>query len=471
MQTLVLRNLRPAKRQWAVLLAIFLFLPSACSDSTPPVGELGAVEGFVGVVAVEEPRAALLAQDILSAGGTASDAATAAFFAMTVTYPVGVGLGGGGICIVYDAISATVESLDFLPRPAAAGGEVLIPGSLRGMASLHARYGRLRWSQVVTPAERMARFGHPMSRALNRRLANSKQILDGDLMLKRLFLSNDGAVKAEGVQIEQVELATVLGRIRAKGVSDFHGGESGKLFVEDTTKLGGKITIDEIRKYIPSWKKTRTWEFGNLVVHGPTEDIAGGRILASMVDGFESAGQFDATTRLQVTAAAIGDQVVQSHGGDAALAIIDSRGNAVSCQFTMGKELGMGRMLPSLGFAATSAASPIDHVAPMLASNPHLDQGYFAAASSQGLAGLAALAPLVVGVLEEDQELAAAISALRAVKLGTRGEEITETGDGRGARIGLVQAAHCLTAVTRSPELCTAVSDPRGYGLAPGQVR
>ena len=135
-------NFRPVKLQWAALFSASCILLTGCGDPGPQLGELGAVKGFRGVVAVEEPRAALAAFDILSAGGTASDAAAAAFFTMTVTYPVGAGLGGGGICIAYDAISDKVESIDFLPRAAANGGTMMVPGALRGVASLHARYGR-----------------------------------------------------------------------------------------------------------------------------------------------------------------------------------------------------------------------------------------------------------------------------------------------------------------------------------------
>jgi gamma-glutamyltranspeptidase/glutathione hydrolase len=449
---LFIGNFRPVKLQWAVLFCALSILPTACGDPEPQLGELGAVTGFLGVVAADEPRAALAAFDVLSAGGTASDAAAAAFFTMTVTYPVGAGLGGGGICIAYDAISDKAESIDFLPRPAANGGTMMVPGALRGMASLHARYGRLRWSQVVAPAERAARFGHPISRALKNRLEMSKAVLDGDLMLKQLFLTDAGEVKNEGTQIVQVQLASVLGRIRSKGVSDFHGGKSGKLFVEDAAKLGGSVSLDDLRKFIPTWKATRTWQMGNEIVHGPSEDTTGGVILAKMVDKYLTDGNFDATAQAAISASALAGERSKSSWGDAAVAVIDSAGNAVSCQFTTGVDMGTGRMLPSVGFVATPADSFFDRVAPMLAHNPNLDQGYFAGASSQGIAGIAALAPAAVRILNEGQTINQVIAA-------------------PSESAGRLQIVNCTKAPNRDPESCDAGTDPRGFGLALGQPR
>ncbi|MBT6912679.1 MAG: gamma-glutamyltranspeptidase, partial [Rhodospirillaceae bacterium] len=167
------------RRQLAALAVSVLAL-AGCSDPAPKFGEIGAIEGFVGGAIVEEPRAALVARDILSAGGTAADAATAAFFTLTVTYPVAVGLGGGGACLYYDRSADKVETVDFRLRPPENGGAIWVPGALRGMAMLHSRYGRIRWSQLLSPAEKSARFGHRISRALAKRIAPQAARLKND---------------------------------------------------------------------------------------------------------------------------------------------------------------------------------------------------------------------------------------------------------------------------------------------------
>ncbi|MHA1113773.1 MAG: gamma-glutamyltransferase, partial [Alphaproteobacteria bacterium] len=84
---------------------------TACGSSDTPVGEIGAVEGFLGGVTADAPRAALIGRETLSAGGTAMDAAVAMYFAMAVTLPDAAGLGGGGVCLIHDNATALTETL------------------------------------------------------------------------------------------------------------------------------------------------------------------------------------------------------------------------------------------------------------------------------------------------------------------------------------------------------------------------
>ena len=72
---------------------------------------------------------------------------------MAVTYPGAASL-GGGVCLVHDYDSDRTDAVDFLarrlalltsdaPRPSA------VPGDVRGMFALHARYGRLGWRDLL----------------------------------------------------------------------------------------------------------------------------------------------------------------------------------------------------------------------------------------------------------------------------------------------------------------------------------
>ena len=185
-----------------LLIALASSLP-ACLDSDLPLGVIGNVEGNFGGVVSDEPTAALIAVDVLSAGGTAADAAVALYFAMSVTFPSAAGLGGGGVCIVHDGDTGRAEALDFTTgRPARQLSdryrEFAVPSNVRGMAALHVRYGRLAWSQVVQPAERLARFGHPISHAFAHEFQRYEAIINDSVGLGAMFKNDKGSILKGG---------------------------------------------------------------------------------------------------------------------------------------------------------------------------------------------------------------------------------------------------------------------------------
>ena len=204
----------------------------------PPVGEPGEITGFVGGAAADAPRAALVARGVLSGGGTAVDAAVAAYFALAVTYPVAAGLGGGGVCAVYDAPSQTADTIEFLPRSPAAGGPVSVPGAVRGIAALHARYGRLDWGFLLEPAERFASEGHSVSRALARALAKTTPQILANRELRAIFGRDEGVVE-EGQMLVQIELAAVIRQIKLRGSGSFYQGQAAGLLIEGIEAAGG----------------------------------------------------------------------------------------------------------------------------------------------------------------------------------------------------------------------------------------
>jgi gamma-glutamyltranspeptidase/glutathione hydrolase len=189
---------------------------------------------------------------------------------LTVTYPSAVTLGGGGSCVVHDATLGVTEALDFVPRPAdGSTGDrpTAVPALTRGLVALHARYGRLDWRLLVSPAEQMARLGHRASRAFTTELAPAAGELFRDRDLRRIFSGPGGQPLKEGETLRQIELAGTLGRIRGQGGGVLYSGPFADRLVEAYQEAGGALTREDLRKFIPEWKTTILVPFGTKELH------------------------------------------------------------------------------------------------------------------------------------------------------------------------------------------------------------
>src|SRR5262245_22541730 len=82
---------------WRGALSLFwaiLAVPACSRGGAQYAGELFSVDNFYGGIVADEPRAALVGRETLSAGGNAADAVAAAYFVMSATMPSTAGLGG-----------------------------------------------------------------------------------------------------------------------------------------------------------------------------------------------------------------------------------------------------------------------------------------------------------------------------------------------------------------------------------------
>jgi len=246
---------------------------------------------YPGGVAVDEPRAALIGRDILTAGGTAADAAAAVYFALSVTLPSHAALGGGGSCLVWNYWNGKVEALDFT-APASQGKTTgdrpsAVPANVKGFAVLQQKYGRLRWSQVVAPAEAMARFGYPVSRTFSQDLARVRDALLAEQETRRIFSSPDaaanpasGGLVGEGQKLIQIELAGVLGMLRQEGAEAFYQGPFAERLASAARAAGGTLESADLAAFRPRWQKTIAVPVDFLTLHFTPPPAASGAVAA-----------------------------------------------------------------------------------------------------------------------------------------------------------------------------------------------
>jgi len=403
-------------------------------------GQQGYVRGFVGNVAAEEPRAALVARDILSAGGSAADAAAAAGFALAVTLPSRAGLGGGGACLGYDPRRNEVEAFLFQPGPRAglprgADRPAAVPMMARGLFALHARQGRLPFETTIAPAERLARLGTPVSRAFAADLAAVATPLFADPVSRAAFTGQGGAAVGEGDPLTQPDLATTLGQIRTAGVGDFHQGGLARRVEEASATAGGFLTVPEMRAAIPQAVPPVQERLGDDMLS----------VLPASADGGATLAAFRAAAAGQ-SAAIPGGMT----GASTSLVVQDRDGGAVACAFTMNNLFGTGRMVPGMGFLLAAAPDMGSVQAPplgaILVANLSVKaMRYAGAGSGQGAAPSAAGIP-------------AALHMARRAPLAQAVAAVPEP--------GRAVAITCQGSVTAAG--CSGIADPRGFGLATG---
>lgn len=422
------------------------------------VGTVGYVSGFAGSVTASEPRAVLVGRDVLSAGGSAADAAVAVAFTLAATLPSSAGVGAGGVCLVHDHASKKTRTLDFLPPPASAsvigaasdarGTPVAIPTMPRAMYALFADYGRLRWEQLLGPAEQIARFGEPVSRALAQELRSTGQRIARD-PYARGILSSDGGTHAiqEGDILKQVDLATVIGRLRQKGPGALYGGSLGRQYADAVAQLGGLITVPALRAYAPSWTDTQSVSVGNETLHFPAKGLSGGEALQPWTSG---------------QAATIGANDQAPGVGATGFVVVDPQGSAVSCALTMNGPFGAGFMAPGTGMFLVAPAPQTGQsrmpVSVALLMNHYVNEFRLGVAVGGG------------GAVADALHMTQAITSSDDTKtLPDAAKMVADAPAGPG----LVNAISCPEGLPSHPGSCSVSADPRGngYGLLVGKKK
>lgn len=490
---------RPRLRQWILppLLAVAL---AGCSDSDgfqspPSAGQVDYLRGFIGGAAADEPRAALVARDILSAGGSAADAAAAAGLTYAVTYPNGGGLGGGGFCVVGDGRRA--EVIEFPAIAARAGGPVAIPGLVRGLGLLQGRYGKIRWESVVTPAEQLARFGDGASRAFLRAAQQAQPPVAGDPALQPV-LGGRAGMPQEGERRTQPKLAAVLARLRGAGPADFYQGALAQSLIADIAAAGGKVTAEELRGYAAGISKPIEVPFDDNVTLYTSTNAAGGAIAAWLIEQTYDGGGLIGSAKLRPEkfAANLGqayrglnDAPLQGYGSSS-VATIDRNGLSVACAFSMGVPFGARLVGRETGILfAAPPGGPGDetpYLTALVGLKPRVGQGVFAAAASGGATAAAATAQgvLQAALGKNNYDAVPALAQPRLFQAGPQAPLLHEPGvdqsvlagiRGRGVTvtqtgaIGRVNLAYCSDGVPRSPQTCSFAADGRGFGFATGR--
>ena len=225
---------------------------------------------FMAVTA--NPRATLAGCEVLSAGGTAADAAVAVQMVLGLVEPQSAGLGGGAFTLYYKASTKQVLSYDgretapaaatenYLrhisdtnqtnPLPAlsspfestrASGRSIGTPGAVKMLELIHQDHGQKPWDTLFEPAIQLASNGFGISGRMADAIAGAKNDLLRDPDAAAYFLNADSSPKALGTIIKNPDYAQTLSSIAKGGANAFYTGPIAQSIVNKikVTSSGG----------------------------------------------------------------------------------------------------------------------------------------------------------------------------------------------------------------------------------------
>src|SRR5207302_8485222 len=118
----------------------------------------------------------------------------------------------------------------------------------------------------------MAADGEVVSPTLQGWIDSKKGVLSRYPETKRIFTRPDGKFYASGDLFRQPELAGTLKKVAAQGASYIYDGDWGRKFVEVIQHTGGKITLEDLKRYHAIWEEPLKTSFREYTVYttGPT---------------------------------------------------------------------------------------------------------------------------------------------------------------------------------------------------------
>lgn len=255
------------------------------------------------MVVAGEHLATLVGRQVLQRGGNAVDASVATALALAVTLPRAGNLGGGGFALIRTP-DDEVFALDFretapqalyrefyterqassVNGPTSAG----IPGTVAGLWEMHRRFGKLPWSDLVAPAQRLAEEGFPISAYEAEGIASRTEAFAEYPSTAAIFLPNQGAAPRPQQRFLQTDLAATLQRLAQRGADDFYRGETAQRLVEAVRRSGGVWTASDLESYRALWREPLSTDFRGYRVVSMPPPSSGGLHLLQMLEMVES---------------------------------------------------------------------------------------------------------------------------------------------------------------------------------------
>ena len=260
-----------------------------------------------GMVVSASALASKVGLQILKKGGNAVDAAVATGFALAVTHPSAGNIGGGGYMIIHlnDGRNIAIDYREKAPLAASrnmyldSAGKVIegmsvegvtssgVPGSVAGLILALNKYGTMKLEDVIQPAINLAEDGFPLNYSLSESLKSALEYFNKYESSKKVF-SKNGMPYEAGEIFKQPDLASTLKQIKENGKDGFYSGNVAELIVNQIRKLGGIITLEDLKKYEPVERKPVMGNYRGYDIVSMPPSSSGGTLLIEMLNVLEN---------------------------------------------------------------------------------------------------------------------------------------------------------------------------------------
>jgi gamma-glutamyltranspeptidase/glutathione hydrolase len=235
-----------------------------------PYSTRSEVHALNGMAATSHPLATQVALDVLKAGGSAVDAAIAANAALGLMEPTGCGVGGDLFAIVWDPKTRKLHAYNGAGRspqaltlqhfkdqgltdiPPFGPLPVTVPGAVDGWFALHGRFGRKPMKDLLAPAIRYAREGHPVAPYIAMLWARSATRFSDYANFRETF-TIDGKAPAAGEIWKNPFLADTLEKIAREGRDGFYRGEIPATVERFFKEHGGFLAAADFASHRGNW--------------------------------------------------------------------------------------------------------------------------------------------------------------------------------------------------------------------------
>jgi len=246
---------------------LWLAVPLGAQTATDSAGMTISTSGLV---ISSSAIASQVGASILRKGGNAVDAAVATAFALAVTYPGAGNIGGGGFMVVRlnDGTATTIDYRERAPlrstqtmyldsegnidRKLTATGYLApgVPGTVRGLALVHRKFGKLPWREVVLPAAQLASKGFALDSGLAHSLSHEvEQAMKPYAASVAAYGKAAGGPWQAGDTLVLADLGRTLNAIATQGADVFYTGWIADSIAADMRRNGGLISKQDLAAY------------------------------------------------------------------------------------------------------------------------------------------------------------------------------------------------------------------------------